>query len=163
MKVSMYTCVKNGIHLDYHVVEMLKHHLDFADEIVVNDGFSDDGTYEAITAIDDRIKVFRSDWGIPSDQSWFARCKDDARRRCTGDWCILLDADEFIPEWEFERIRKQLEFTDKHIFRLKWINFYGNYKVYHANPGKVTWSEYKHRSTGTSTRWKSGVTVPMCV
>jgi hypothetical protein len=43
MKLSIYTIVKNGLYNDLHVEAMLRHHLPLADEIVINDGFSDDG------------------------------------------------------------------------------------------------------------------------
>ena len=108
MKLSIYTTVKNGIYLDYHVAAMLKHHLPLADEIVVNEGFSTDGTLEAISNIDPKIKIFQTDWGKPDGQQWLVRFKEAAKQRCTGDWCILLDCDEFIPEWEFDVIRDVL-------------------------------------------------------
>jgi len=56
MLLSIYTCVRNGIYYDFHVVEMLKHHLPLADEIVVHEGYSDDGTYEAIAGLDPKIR-----------------------------------------------------------------------------------------------------------
>ena len=56
LKLSLYTCVKDGLYYDYHVVDMLKHHLPLADEIIVNEGFSKDGSYEAIKDIDPKIK-----------------------------------------------------------------------------------------------------------
>lgn len=159
MQISLYTAVRNGLYYDYHIVEMLKHHLSLADEIIVHDGNSTDGTYEKIIDLDPRIKVFRSDWGRPKDQSWFVNFKEEARRRCSGDWCILLDPDEFIPEWEFDNIRHCLEKTDKHIVRLDWIHFYGNYKVYNANPGKFKWAQYKyqiHRNLKEMEIWGDG-------
>jgi glycosyltransferase involved in cell wall biosynthesis len=162
MSISIYTCVKNGLYLDYHVAEMLRHHLPLADEIIVNDGFSTDGTLERISSIDSKVKVFRSDWGTPSGQDWFVHFKESARRRCTGDWCILLDPDEFIPEWEFDRIKKLLENTDRHIVRLRWIHFYGNYKVYNANPSRRQWAEFKyqiHRNLDDMQIWGDGSNV----
>jgi glycosyltransferase involved in cell wall biosynthesis len=162
MTISLYTSVTNGLYMDYHVVEMLRHHLPLVDEIVVNDGYSTDGTYEAITNIDGKIKVFRSHRGTPTGQNWYAQFKEEARRRCTGDWCILLDADEFIPEWEFDRIKAVLRTTDRHIVPLRWINFYGNYKVYNANPSKHIWNERKyqiHRNLPGMEVWGDGSNV----
>jgi glycosyltransferase involved in cell wall biosynthesis len=162
MKISLYTSVKNGLFLDYHVIEMLRHHLPLVDEIIVNDGFSTDGTYDEIIKIDPKIKAFRSDWGTPSGQEWFSKFKEEARKRCTGDWCILLDPDEFIPEWEFDRIRSVLRTTAKHIVPLRWINFYGNYKIYNANPSKHTWNERKyqiHRNLQGMEVWGDGSNV----
>ena len=143
MKLSIYTFVKNGLFYDFHVVAMLRHHLALADEIVVNEGNSTDGTYEAICDIDPRIQLHRSDWDQSEPDSWHRDFKNRARKLCTGDWCILLDCDEFIPEWEFKRLRAFLESTDKMILPVRFTHFYGNYKVYHRHPEKVTWPARK--------------------
>jgi glycosyltransferase involved in cell wall biosynthesis len=144
MLLSIYTSVRNGLFYDYHVVDMIKHHLPLADEIIVNDGCSTDGTYEAISRLDPaKVKVFRSDWGDPVDLGWITRFKNEARSRCGGRWCINLDCDEFIPEWEFEPLRARLERSSALIHPLRIINFYGNYKVFHQHPEKVPWPDVK--------------------
>jgi len=137
--VSVYTCVKNGLHLDFHIVEMLKHHLPLADEIVVNEGYSTDGTYETLLNIDPKIKIFRMHWNREEGEHWWLHFKDASRRRCTGDWCILLDADEFIPEWQFDDLRDFLERTSDDLVPVRFLNFYGNYRVYHRDPAKSHW------------------------
>ncbi len=139
MKLSVYTFVKNGLYQDYHLLDMLRHHLPLADEIVVHEGMSTDGTYEAIKDLDPKITVFRSDWDAHRGMDYAVRFKDAARVRCTGDWCVLLDCDEFIPEWEFEPLRKLLETTTADLLPVQLLNFYGNYKVYHADPEKIRW------------------------
>src|SRR5947209_5141176 len=107
MLLSVYTYVKDGLFNDLHVLDMLKHHLPLADEIVVNEGYSSDGTYEKIINLDPKIRVFRTHWSRPNnDRSWYIGPKDAARRECKGRWCLHLDADEFIPEWEFDEIRR---------------------------------------------------------
>src|SRR4051812_36058604 len=114
MKLSIYTFIKDGLFLDYHVVAMLKHHLSLADEIIVVEGCSTDGTYEAIKELDPKISVVQSPPGRSDPSiSWLTDQKNQARMQCTGDWCILLDCDEFIPEWEFERLRKMLASTEE--------------------------------------------------
>jgi glycosyltransferase involved in cell wall biosynthesis len=146
MKISLYTIVRNGIYLDLHVEAMLKHHLPLADEIVVNEGHSSDDTFERITAIDPKVKVFREKWDVGDQPGMlFAQCKNHARVRCTGDWCILMDCDEFIPEWEFDRIRRILARSTKPVLRLKHTQFYGSYKVVHSKPEKVLWPCFKRQ------------------
>jgi glycosyltransferase involved in cell wall biosynthesis len=162
MQLSLYTFVQNGLFYDYHTVEMLKHHLPLADEIIVNEGYSSDGTYEAITGIDPKVKVFRSKWGLAKGMDWFTRFKNEARLRCKGDWCILLDCDEFIPEWEFEKIRSYIEHTSDTMARITLLNFYGNYKVFHSNPEKVMWPARKmvlHRNIPEIEIWGDGSNV----
>jgi len=138
-KISIYTSVRNGIFGDYHVVDMLKHHLPLADEIVVNEGYSSDHTYEKISQISDKIKIVRTHWNDIPLKTWFSQFKNYARQQCTGDWCILLDPDEFIPEWEFDKIKAYLKTTSALIVPLKFTHFYGNYKVYLSNPEKFNW------------------------
>ena len=71
MKISIYTYLRNVIYLDFHAVQMLRHHLPFADEIVINEGYSDDGTYEAIKDIDPKIKIQRRSWkDVKPGMSW---------------------------------------------------------------------------------------------
>jgi glycosyltransferase involved in cell wall biosynthesis len=136
LKLSIYTFAKDALYFDYHLIDMLKHHLLFADEIVVAEGYSSDGTYEAIKNLDSRIRVFRTHLDTAEPKAWLRRAKDEARRRCTGDWCVLLDCDEFIPEWEFDRIRAVLASTNRHIIGADYLHFYGNYKVHYDNPNR---------------------------
>ena len=91
MRLSIYTFVKDGLYFDFHVVAMLKHHLPLADEIIVNEGYSTDGTYEAIKDLDARIKVHRFEWDRSEPDAWHRKFKNQARELCAGDWCILLD------------------------------------------------------------------------
>jgi glycosyltransferase involved in cell wall biosynthesis len=144
MKLSVYTFVKDGLFYDFHVAAMLRHHLPLADEIVVNEGYSTDGTFEAIRNIDPKIQVHRFHWDQSNPSGWHREFKNQARRLCTGDWCILLDCDEFIPEWEFPKIREALAATEKTIHPLKYVHFYGNYKIVNTRPQAFHWPVIKH-------------------
>jgi len=162
VKLSLYTAVKNGIYYDFHVEAMLRHHLPLADEIIVNEGYSTDDTLVRISRIDPKIKIFQTKWESPKDIRWHIGFKDAARQRCTGDWCIHLDCDEFIPEWEFDDIRRYLESTDDVMIPVRFVNFYGNYKVFHAEPQRIKWPHRKmiiHRNLATVEFWGDGSNV----
>ncbi len=164
MKLTVYTAIKNGYSQDLHAEAMLRHHLALADEIVVNEGFSTDKTYERITRIDPKIRVFRSEWEKPKDEAWCVGFKTAAKAAATGDWCIHLDSDEFIPEWEFSSIRQRLESTKEYMLPVKFINFYGSYRTYHANPEKVRWPDKKmiiHRNVPEIEFWGDGSNVKL--
>ncbi|MGH8208723.1 MAG: hypothetical protein ACREU6_03875, partial [Steroidobacteraceae bacterium] len=96
------------------------------------------------------------------DLAWCIGFKDAARRACTGDWCIHLDSDEFIPEWEFEAIRRHLEHTSDTLVPVRFVNFYANYRVFHARPEKAHWPERKmiiHRNLPEIEFWGDGSNV----
>lgn len=161
MLLSVYTYVKNGLYQDYHVLEMLKHHLPLADEILVNEGYSSDGTYEQITTIDPKIRVFRTVWPDPKDSfDWYIPLKDSPRRECKGEWCLHLDADEFIPEWEFEQLRRYISTASEDLISIQFLNFYGNYKV-NVQPSHAL-MKYKvilHRNRPDIEFWGDGANV----
>ena len=162
MKISLYTFVRNGIENDFHVEAMLRHHASLVDEIIVNEGYSTDGTYEKIKDIANNIRIFRTHWGEATDISWYVKFKEEARRRCTGDWCILLDCDEFIPEWEMDKLRSQLLVTDELMLSAHFVNFYGNYRVFHKAPQLVNWPDRKmviHRNDSQIEIWGDGSNV----
>jgi glycosyltransferase involved in cell wall biosynthesis len=164
MKVSLYTAAKDGIAQDLHVEAMLRHHLPLADEIVVNEGYSSDDTYERISNIDGKIRVFRTHWETPKNLQWCIGFKDAARRQCTGDWCIHLDCDEFIPEWEFNAIRRHLETATETLIPVRFVNFYGSYRVFHGKPEKEHWPTHKmiiHRNSPDIEFWGDGSNVKL--
>ncbi len=139
MRISLYTAMRNCVQNDYPFIEMLRHHLPLVDEIIVNEGFSEDGTYEALQTVDPKVRVFRTVWPKASGEDWWIHFKDAARRQCSGDWCIHLDSDEFIPEWEFTGIRAHLASTDEVMVPVRFFNFWGNYRVFHTDPAKTNW------------------------
>lgn len=164
MRLSLYTAMRNCIKADYPFVEMLRHHLPLVDEVIVNEGFSTDGTFECIQGIDPKIKVFQSRWDRPQGENWWIHFKDNARRQCTGDWCLHLDCDEFVPEWQFDDIRQHLTATTEEMVPVEFTNFYGNYRVYHPNPAKVRWVTKKmiiHRNTDRFEFWGDGSNVKL--
>jgi glycosyltransferase involved in cell wall biosynthesis len=163
MLLSIYTYVKDALFYDLHLVDMLKHHLPLADEIVVNEGYSKDNTYEAIRDLDPKIKVVRHRWNQPAGTAeWYLEAKDTARRLCQGEWCFHLDADEFVPEWEFEEIRRHIAGTNEELIPIRFLNFYANYKVFHGNPQKIGWPAKKmilHRNRPDVQFWGDGANV----
>lgn len=161
MKLSIYMFVKDGLYYDFHVVAMLRHHLPLADEIVVCEGYSRDGTFEAIRGIDPKIRIHRSRGDRSDPNAWHRKFKNEARRLCTGDWSILLDSDEFIPEWEFSRLRALLEATDRLIVPVRFTHFYGNYRVYIARLPAITPAQGLriHRNLPEVEVWGDGANV----
>jgi glycosyltransferase involved in cell wall biosynthesis len=159
MKLSVYTFARNGLRNDYHLLHMVRHHLPFADEIVIHEGLSTDGTFGALEAIarrEPKVKLFRSDWDRFKGMEFCKNFKDEARKRCTGDWCVLLDADELLPEWEWEPLRKAMATTDRVTLGMTLTNFYGNYRVYCAEPKKFRWPWMKvnvHRNVPGIQMW----------
>jgi glycosyltransferase involved in cell wall biosynthesis len=104
----------------------------FADEIVVVDSGSTDGTVEVARSFG--AKVFSEAW------KGFALQKNSAIDKCVGTWVLSLDADEELTDELQAQIRKMLE-TDsqpvpqvdgyrlrlRHVFLGRWMRYGGYY------------------------------------
>jgi glycosyltransferase involved in cell wall biosynthesis len=104
----------------------------FADEIVVVDSGSTDGTVGVARSFG--AKVFSESW------KGFALQKNSAIDKCVGTWVLSLDADEELTDELQTEIRKMLE-TDsqtvpqvdgyrlrlRHVFLGRWMRYGGYY------------------------------------
>jgi len=80
----------------------------FADEIIVVDSYSTDGTYEHLCA-DPDVKVIQH----PFEN--FTQQKSYALSQATYDWVLFLDADEVVTEPLREEIRETVQSDDTHV------------------------------------------------
>lgn len=85
MTLSIVLIVRNEAH---HLADCLDT-LTFADEIVVVDGGSNDGTVDIAKHYTDKVFV-HADW------QGFGEQRRRAERHATGDWLLMIDADERV-------------------------------------------------------------------
>lgn len=143
MKVSGFTLVRNGATFDYPYLESLRSLLPLVDELVINVGTGDpgDATVERVAAFareDARVQVFESDWRLddPARRSGGRVLSEQtnlALDRCTGDWCVYLQADEVFHESDHPRIRAALEQANARPevegLLFDYLHFYGSFDV----------------------------------
>ena len=113
VKISGYTTTKNVIESDYPWQESIKSMLGFCDEVVVVDGGSSDGTWEALKTMEevygnDKLKIYqvKRDWDHYRFAIFDGLQKAEARKRCTHEWCWQMDVDEVVHEKDYEKVRK---------------------------------------------------------
>jgi hypothetical protein len=151
MRISGFSFVRDGLTLDYPVVEALRSLLPIVDELVVavGEGLPEDGTREAIEAIGDpKIRILDTVW----DEKHFHRGAvnavqtDIARLECTGDWLFYLQADEVVHERWLEpierRCRDLLERREVEGLLFRYRHFWGDYDHCMANHA---WYPYEIR------------------
>ncbi|MGB5388347.1 MAG: glycosyltransferase family 2 protein [Eudoraea sp.] len=122
--------------------------IDFADEIIVVDSFSTDGTFEYLVNLKN-VKVIQH----PFDN--FTVQKSFALKQASNDWVLFLDADEVVTENLKSEILNTINskpqhsaywFYRKFMFQNKSLLFSGwqtdkNYRLFRKN--KVKFSEEK--------------------
>lgn len=108
MKISGFTFVRNAIQYDFPVSEAIQSALPIVDEFVVNVGRSEDDTLGLIRSISSpKMKIVETVWddSLRKDGKIFGIQQDIALAHCTGDWALLLQADEVLHEDDYPIIR----------------------------------------------------------
>jgi hypothetical protein len=136
MRVSGFTVIRNAEIMGYPVVASIKSLLPLVDEFVIGVGQSDDNTKGLIEAINDpKIKIFDDIWDTSKTSGglMLSEKTNEALKRCAGDWCFYLQADEVIHEQDYMAIYKAMELHEKNKdiqgLLFKYVHFYGSYGI----------------------------------
>lgn len=144
IKISALLITYNEVN---HINEVIAN-IDFADEIIVVDSNSTDGTLEVLTKLD-HVKVITRTFENFADQRNFAISK------AIGDWILFIDADERVTKpLKSEILNVVNSTTDISGFKLKRQYFFNkkplNYSGFQTDStyrlfknGKVKYDEHK--------------------
>ncbi len=107
--ISGYTTTRNCISQKYPFDKAIESMLGFANEVVVVDGGSSDGTWEFLeewASKEPRLKPYKieRDWDHKRHALFDGQQKSEARSRCTGDFLWQMDSDEIVHEDHYEKI-----------------------------------------------------------
>jgi len=102
--ISVNFVIKNGISQGYPFWESLESCLEFADEMVISEGCSEDGTRQFIDRFVEKhsesceFRIFEDDWNIYKSGrgELIAKISDINMRRCRHEWVYYLQADEVL-------------------------------------------------------------------
>lgn len=111
MKISAFLPVTNALKRGDTFIEAILSHLYWADEIIIVDGGSTDGTIEAIENLKlPQIKIVTREW--PQENwSWseFAKAWNCGLQNATGDWVAAGESDHIFHQDEARRLREELQ------------------------------------------------------
>lgn len=105
MKISASLIVKNEQDHLRSCLESIKG----VDEIVIVDTGSKDGTISIVKEYTDKV-YYGEDYLWQDD---FAHSRNQSLDLCTGDWILIIDADEVLEDGGIDKIKKIINNTDK--------------------------------------------------
>jgi len=144
MKISV---VVNTYNEEKNINRCLQSVKDFADEIILVDMHSDDKTVEIARKF--KAKVFQHEY-----TRFVEPARNFALAKATGDWILLLDADEELPETLFSKLKEisssntdYVRIPRKNIIFGKWIThcrWWPDYLIRFFKTGTVAFSDKIH-------------------
>lgn len=123
MKISIHTTITNPERWQYPYIEALKSFCDVADEVIIVDGGSDDGSIENIKATfaaefdSGKMQLITLPWPWEYTQSEFPKHLNAGLEACTGDWAIKCDIDYIFHENQINDLKVRLRAFNEE----KWL------------------------------------------
>lgn len=151
MSISAVLVVKN----EEKVLARALKSLHFVDEIIVFDMHSSDQTKKVAKQFTDQV------FTTPKDFGYADPARNLALSKAKGDWLLVLDADEEIPDTLAQKIKELVKVDDVDLYFIprsniifnKAINHSGwwpDYQVRLFKKGKVSWQVGVHRQPDIS-------------
>ncbi len=135
MYITGFTYVRNGIRFGFPFLATIKSLLPLVEELVVVVGDSDDGTREAIAALNEpKIRIIDTQWDEQLRQGGriLAQQANIGIKAMKGKWILHLQADEVLHENEYENLLKAIEEADKRPevdgLLFHYYHFWGDYR-----------------------------------
>jgi len=140
--------VINTLNEGKNITAVVKSIKDFADEIVVVDMNSDDGTSQLAQSLGAKVFLFpRSGYVEPA--------RNFAVEKTSGDWVFIIDADERATPWLLAKLRKIVKENKYDFVRIprknlifgRWIKnsrWWPDYNIRFFKKGAVVWSDKIH-------------------
>ena len=120
MSISVVFIIKNGIKQGYCFWESLQSCLPFADELIISDGHSDDGTFEYLMKFAKKYRsevstiMYQDEWEeVSYHGEVISMVSQRAINHASKEWVYYLQADEIIPPETADYIK---DFADKDAF-----------------------------------------------
>lgn len=158
IKISGFLVLKNAVIQGYPFIEAILSALPVCDEFLIADGYSSDDTWNALQAIMEKfpgkIKLFRDKWEGNTNMSQIvAQMTNKLRRRCQGEYCFSIQANEIIHEDTIEEIKAIPElYPQTEIFFLPFYHYFGRSNLFQIDYRKRFFKNLPHiisRADGT--------------
>lgn len=136
MKVTGFTFIRNGVKLDYPIVEAIQSILPICDDFIVAVGNSEDDTLGLIQAIDpSKIRIIETIWDDSLRENGAVLAVETNKAfqaiESDSDWAFYIQGDEVIHEQYLPIIKSAMERfkDDKKVDGLlfHYRHFYGSY------------------------------------
>ncbi|MSR41710.1 MAG: glycosyltransferase, partial [Phycisphaerales bacterium] len=125
------TFLRNAVRLGYPFVESIRSILSIVDEFVVAVGESDDGTLEAVRAMDDqRIRVVPTVWNTSVPNGFvYAQQTMLALYQTRARWVLSMQGDEVVHEEDLPKIQASIDAAEQddrvEALTFDYLHFYG--------------------------------------
>jgi glycosyltransferase involved in cell wall biosynthesis len=132
--------IRNGVKNGYTFLESIRSIVDVADEFLISDGHSTDGTYDYLKAAAKRFKninLFQDEWTTSNHGEAIAVMTNTLKARANCKWIYNIQADEvvhesFLPKLLYLTEQNQ---SDYRSFAVKFLHFVGDFFHVETNPG----------------------------
>lgn len=147
--MSVISVVINTLNEEKNIRNCIESAKKIADEIVVVDMHSDDNTVNIARDLGAKIFTFER-------MGYVEPARNYAIEKCSGDWILILDADERVPHTLAQEMKNISTYPDsadfyrlprKNIIFDKWIKhsrWWPDYNIRFFKKGSVVWSELIH-------------------